>query len=377
MAKKKYEPKTKEERDVKIKEYEQKIAEKFIKAIEEEQAPWQKPWDPNINAIDHNPTTDKTLPVEEQGYHGLNSMILEITRLLELHTDDPRWITSAQIWELNQNKENQDNKIYIKKGEHATTICKFVKTFFDKDKKPIKDPELLTPENISFAKTGVRYFQVFNYSQLVRYKKDENGKSITDENGNPVTEPAFDPPEKNTEKFKPRIAPEKLIKNTGAKIKHDQVDSCFYREFDDTIHLVVPERFKSQEDYYGTVLHELTHWTGAEKRLGREEFKKYGENKEWRAKEELVAEIGSYLLSKKCRLTFEPRQDSKSYIQSWCKAIKDAPSAILNATMNASVATNYIADFSRKERTVSLEKEAARVEEGNLSLEKKTAGKKR
>ena len=131
----KYEKKTltKEERQQKEKDYEKKIADLFIKAIEEEQAPWQKPWSPNINAVDRNPITNKSLPEEEWGYHGLNSMILEMTRLLELHTNDPRWITSAQIFELNQKKENQGNKIYIKKGEQATVITKVGTTFFDKD----------------------------------------------------------------------------------------------------------------------------------------------------------------------------------------------------------------------------------------------------
>ena len=375
----KYEKKTltKEERQQKEKDYEKKIADLFIKAIEEEQAPWQKPWSPNINAVDRNPITNKSLPEEEWGYHGLNSMILEMTRLLELHTNDPRWITSAQIFELNQKKENQGNKIYIKKGEQATVITKVGTTFFDKDGKPIKDPDLLTSDNIAKTKTYLKYFPVFNYSQLIRYKKDENGKGINDENGNPVTVPAFEPPEKTEKKFKELIKPERLIKNTGAKIKIDQVNECFYRNFpDDTIHMVSPTRFTDEKAYYGTLLHELTHWTGSSTRLDREEARNYGKSVEWRAKEELVAEIGSYLLCKKCRISFEPRDESKSYIKSWSQALKDKPGSIMEASIKAAQATNYIADFSRDKDKKMFNENKVENETVKIEINKKNGPKR-
>src|SRR5438093_288886 len=63
---------------------------------------------------------------------------------------------------------------------------------------------------------------------------------------------------------------EALLRNSGARIHHDQADRAFYDRLSDTIHLPPKAAFKTPGDYFGTALHELAHWTGAPQRLNRE-----------------------------------------------------------------------------------------------------------
>ena len=59
----------------------------------------------------------------------------------------------------------------------------------------------------------------------------------------------------------------------------------------DFINLPLFETFTSSHRYYGTLAHELIHWTGAEKQLNRTFGKRFGNSTY--AAEELVAELGS------------------------------------------------------------------------------------
>lgn len=54
-------------------------------------------------------------------------------------------------------------------------------------------------------------------------------------------------------------AGEKILKDSGAKIFHDQADRAFYNRRFDTIHLPPRAAFPSAEAYYGTSIHELVH----------------------------------------------------------------------------------------------------------------------
>src|SRR5690606_204855 len=53
-------------------------------------------------------------------------------------------------------------------------------------------------------------------------------------------------------------------------------NSAHYSQKDDVIVLPHKNQFHSKENYYATLLHELTHWTsGKEERCPRESFKNY------------------------------------------------------------------------------------------------------
>lgn len=96
--------------------------------------------------------------------------------------------------------------------------------------------------------------------------------------------------------------------------------------------------FFSAAKYYGTLGHEITHWSGGEKRLDR--IKKFNDRTAY-AFEELVAEIGACILAVK--LGIEPDFDqSAAYVDSWLKALKDDKNLIFKAASEAQKAVDYI-----------------------------------
>ncbi|MGH6892556.1 MAG: zincin-like metallopeptidase domain-containing protein, partial [Dongiaceae bacterium] len=66
------------------------------------------------------------------------------------------------------------------------------------------------------------------------------------------------------------------------------------------------------EGYYATLVHELTHWSGANHRLARDMGKRFGDHAY--AAEELVAEIGAAFLCAELSITQETRADHAQYL---------------------------------------------------------------
>ena len=91
------------------------------------------------------------------------------------------------------------------------------------------------------------------------------------------------------------------------------------------------------ESYYATLLHELTHWTGAPHRLNRTVGQQFGD--EAYAAEELVAELGAAFLCADLGIANEPRADHAAYAANWLKILADDRKAIFNAAREANHAT--------------------------------------
>lgn len=100
------------------------------------------------------------------------------------------------------------------------------------------------------------------------------------------------------------------------------------------------------EAYYGTLLHELTHWTGHKKRCEREFGKRFGD--EAYAMEELVAELGSAFLCADIGISPQPRSDHAAYVDHWLKVLKADKKAIFTAASQASKAADFLAGLRDK-----------------------------
>ena len=319
-----------------------KIAGYFIKAIETNTAPWMKPWKASEYIDDFNPVTKTT-------YSGINSMILPFIRETEFHSNDPRWFT------FNNAKEQH---FMVKKGEKASPVVFYGTVPIGKDGKALKVDKDGNPigEAVRFRST-LRFYKVFHASQLGVPQFDKDGNLLRDETGAVISTPIepFEQPKIETIDFKPIAAAENVLQQSGARIYHDQSDKSFYTPVNDSIHLCPKENYINETLYYGTALHELTHWTGAESRLNRD-LKNYSVSETARAREELIAEIGSYALCKDLKLDFNP-QNSAAYVQSWCEILRDKPDEIIKATHEALKARDYIQGLERThEHTVSSEK---------------------
>jgi len=300
--------------------YIKKISQEIILALEEGTAPWIKPW--SGSAIRDNAPFN---PITGKQYEGINFINLTLQSMTM--DGDPRWMTFKQA---------QSIDAHVKKGEKGTAIqyWKFTKQIdkidedgnkvLDKNGEPIK-------ETIRLENPQVFYATVFNGSQidgLKPLKEDLGIKEI-------ITE------------FKPIEAAENILNNSKANITHIAGTRAFYSPSKDKIQLPLKEQFNSEMDYYSTALHELGHWTGHENRLNRDMHHPFGSI--GYAKEELRAEISSYMLSSKIGIDFDPSQHH-SYIESWVSILEDKPSEIFKACSDASKIVGFVTKLQEEHK---------------------------
>lgn len=105
--------------------------------------------------------------------------------------------------------------------------------------------------------------------------------------------------------------------------------------------------FKTPESYYKTLFHELTHSTGAEKRLNRREVVEtqgvFGHNRNDYGKEELIAEFGAAFLVSEAGIACESLEaNTAAYLQHWLKVIKETPVMLYQAAQAAQKSFDYI-----------------------------------
>jgi antirestriction protein ArdC len=99
--------------------------------------------------------------------------------------------------------------------------------------------------------------------------------------------------------------------------------------------------FTNVPNYYSTLFHELTHWTGHVSRLDRLSKVAHFGNEEY-SKEELVAEMGAAFLCAHTGIQNETESQSASYLASWIKVLKGDSKLALQAASSAQKATDYI-----------------------------------
>lgn len=133
-----------------------------------------------------------------------------------------------------------------------------------------------------------------------------------------------------------------FVSALGATIHHDDRGRAFYAPTLDEI--TMPERASfratetstATENYYSTLLHELTHWTGHASRLDRLKGGRFG-SPEY-AFEELVAEFGAAIACGSLGISAEPRPDHAKYLNNWKKALRSEPGLVISAAGKAAKA---------------------------------------
>lgn len=126
----------------------------------------------------------------------------------------------------------------------------------------------------------------------------------------------------------------------GPVVFRDQVGAAWFDPSRDVIHVPPFDRFREAGGYYGTLLHELTHWTGHERRLGRDLSGRFGDD--GYALEELVAEVGAAMGCALLGVSVVPRQDHAHYLAHWARVGRADGSAIWQACSQASRAVDCL-----------------------------------
>ena len=111
-------------------------------------------------------------------------------------------------------------------------------------------------------------------------------------------------------------------------------DRAYYRESSDEI--VIPKRynFKNDESYLATFAHEAVHSTKHKSRLNRKDLTY--------ANEELVAELGAYLICNRLQISNLDTMNHAAYLESWCPMLKSDPKILFKSLANASKAADMV-----------------------------------
>lgn len=121
-------------------------------------------------------------------------------------------------------------------------------------------------------------------------------------------------------------------------------DRAYYQPATDTLNMPKITAFNKEASYYCTYFHELTHSTGAVKRLGRDFSGKFG-SKNY-AYEELIAELGAVFLCSEAGILFETKENSAKYLKNWNKVLvnelENDNRFFLKASAQSQKAVNYI-----------------------------------
>lgn len=276
----------------------QQVADKVLAQMDTAGTDWLKSW-----AV---PKSEQPISMSTgKHYNGINWLILGMARAASGYKSG-QWATYNQ-WKT--------RNAQVQTGQRGESVVLY---------KPWVRENKLTGEIINGR--VLKAFTVFNADQVHGYEVPDAGETINLSEGNPET--IFD----------------KIAEQVGAEVQHADISNAFCEGRGAYINMPYCNQFDSPEAYAATGFHELTHWTGAAKRLERESFLKYRKN---RPLEELIAELGAAMLCGQTGVSPEPRPDHAIYLNSWMRSIKDDPKAIFKAVAKASAAANFINDAAK------------------------------
>ncbi len=258
--------------------------------------PWRKPW----VSRDARPQN----LVSRKPYRGVNAFLLHMMGYAQ-----PYFLTIKQANQLGGK---------IRKGEKSVPVI-FWK-FFEPDEAN-EDPE----KQKGYAM--LRYYHVFNVAQCEGIPERKIPKLILpDREICPIEEA------------------ERLIADMPNKpaIEYNRTYAA-YNPLGDEVRMPSPELFLSDEAFYSTLFHELTHSTGHQSRLARKgitEINRFRSHEY--SKEELVAEMGAAFLCGHCGILPEVQENSAAYLNCWLERLKADSSMLITAGQQAQKAYDYI-----------------------------------
>lgn len=118
---------------------------------------------------------------------------------------------------------------------------------------------------------------------------------------------------------------------------------AFYSSVSDCVTMPPRELFATAEEYYATLLHEMTHSTGHPKRLAREtitEAAPFGAATY--SKEELCAEMGAAYLCAEAGISPAVIANQASYVAGWLKKLRDDRKLLIHAAAQGQHGADYI-----------------------------------
>ena len=301
--------------------YRKEIADAFLKVLNEENPEeslkWIREWTVRPKPFNY---------VSNAKYRGLNSLFLNIV-CEEKGYKDPRFLTWNQISKI--------KGAHVRKGEEATRI--FYWQSRDTTKNPREKGWLISFDEQARlireeGRSDDEFYPVAYAHDVFNAEQCEGLKHWIE-------------PERNNDVAQDEYV-DRIIENMNIPLISEG-ESCFYRPSTDEIHMPPKETFSSSYAYNSTLLHELTHASGSEKRLNRDIENTFGDPNY--AFEELIAEMGSALAAVSIgrqendeEAMKKHLENHKAYVKSWGEYITNDPSVVEKALYQAQLATDYL-----------------------------------
>lgn len=266
---------------------------------------WRMPWARTSNTL--------RLPTRSNGqaYSGINVFMLW-AESIEKGYQRSQWMTFKQAQQLGG---------CVRKGEKSSPVV-FWSTSVTKDTKD-------KPEDEQRRFGFLKQYAVFNVEQI-----DGLDASYYPLPAEPSDLVAADR----------RKHADRWFASISDLVYRDEGERAYYEPVRDFVCMPDLNRFDDVRDYYSTLCHEVTHWTGHKSRLDREDLKLYALNIQNRAREELTAELGAAMLMAQLGLSpaANPRLDHSQYLANWLQVLKEDKKAIFQAAKLAQKASDYL-----------------------------------
>ena len=280
-----------------------RITETIVADLENGVRPWMKPW----SAGGLKGRITRPLRHTGEPYTGINVLLLW-SESLARGFEAPLWMTYRQAGQIGAQ---------VRKGETGATVVyasRFTKTETDSRGDEVE-------RDIPFLKT----YTVFNCDQI-----------------DGLPDHYYHPQDRIIDPVSRIEHADRFFENTGAVIRHGG-SKAYFASASDHIQMPPFESFRDAESYVAVLSHEATHWTAPAHRVGRD-LSRYHKDRSERAREKLIAELGSCFLCADLGIVpeLEPRPDHASYLHSWLHVLKDDKWAIFQAAAHAQRAVTYL-----------------------------------
>lgn len=325
----------------------QKFSDMLIARMEQmKESKWKKGWTDGRTAQFGLPQNLVGRP-----YTGSNAFLCQIHTTME-HYRMPVYLTIKQI---------RDAGGMIKKGEHSIPIFKWDLRIKDKDGKKLSESDYRNMTKEEQAECTVRpYLKVYNEWNIDQTNLEEVNKEkydailkrfksepIKDEVGMYKNE-AFD----NLLKEQSWVCPieyEKFNESAFYSPKRDQIVVPSKKQFN--ISNTPEDVFKDGMEFYGTTIHEMSHSTGHESRLGRDGIVKIDQfGSDQYAKEELVAELTSALIGNAMGFDSRIRENNIAYLQNWIGSLKKDPKFLKSVMSDVNKSSKMVLEHIDEQR---------------------------
>ena len=282
----------------------ERVTEIILKRLEEGTVPWQSPSIATVGFPRNFLTKNQ--------YQGVNVFLLSSAGYAS-----PWFLTYRQAQEIGGQ---------VRKGEKGLLIVKY--GTFEKE-----EPSTQTGENETVKRGYLKGYTVFNSSQIDGIEFPE------------IKHPEYQP-SKRVE------LAQAIVEGMPQRppIEEGPHACPHYQPKADKVGMPGRETFATEERFYKSLFHELTHSTGHASRLERETLignkgmMAAGTARQTYAKEELVAEMGAAFLTAQAGIVLDEFENAAAYLKGWLDVlkIKENKRWIVGAASQAQKASEFI-----------------------------------